>query len=150
MRLNKHPSGDINLIFYSDNCCGQQKNKFVLTGHAYAGFNLRVKSITHKFLIEGHSQNEGNNVHSVIEKQVKRHIKSGPIYTPLQYTTLIRTATKTGLAYKVHGMTYDRFYNLKVLQEAWGSNFDMDENGNQIKCQEIKVLKVEKDSLIFL
>ncbi|CAB3229459.1 unnamed protein product [Arctia plantaginis] len=43
-------------------------------------------------------------------------------------------------------MTYDRFYDLKALQEAWGSNFNMDEHGNQLKWQEIKVLKVEKDS----
>ncbi|CAK1553188.1 unnamed protein product [Leptosia nina] len=70
MQLENHPSGDIDVIFYSDNCCGQQKNKYLLT--AYAVFNMRVKSITHKFLIRGHSQNEGDNVHSVIENYTKK------------------------------------------------------------------------------
>lgn len=107
---------------------------------------MRVKSITHKFLIRGHSQNEGDNVHSVIEKQVKRHIKSGPIYTPQQYITLIRTAKKSGPPYKVHEMTHDRFYDLKVLQEDWGTNFNMEEDNNQVKWHDIKILKVEKES----
>lgn len=146
MQLNNHPIGDIDLIFYSDNCCGQQKNKYLLSAYAYAVSNMRVKSITHKFLIRGHSQNEGDNVHSVIEKQVKRHIKSGPIYIPQQYVTLIRTAKKSGPPYKVHEMTHDRFYNLKVLQETWGTNFNMDEDNNQVKWHDIKILKVEKES----
>ncbi|CAH1098832.1 unnamed protein product [Psylliodes chrysocephalus] len=146
MHLNNRPSGDIDLIFYSDNCCGQQKNKYLLSAYAYAVCNMRVKSITHKFLIRGHSQNEGDNVHSVIEKQVKRHIKSGPIYMPLQYITLILSAKKSGPAYKVHEMTHDRFYDLKALQEAWGTNFNMDEDKKQVKWHDIKMLKVEKDS----
>lgn len=145
-QLNNHPSGDLDLIFYSDNCCGQQKNKYLLSAYAYAVSNMRVKSITHKYLIRGHSQNEGDNVHSVIEKQVKRHIKSGPIYTPQQYITLIRAAKKSGPAYKVHEMTHDRFYDLKSLQEAWGTNFNKDEDNNQIKWHDIKIIKVKKDS----
>ena len=62
------PATDI--IFYSDNCCGQQKNKYLLAAYAVQTFNVR--SIEHKFLICGHTQNEGDNVHSVIEKQIKK------------------------------------------------------------------------------
>lgn len=41
-----------------------------------------IKSITHKYLITGHSQNEGDNVHSVIERKIQRFVKSAPIYVP--------------------------------------------------------------------
>jgi hypothetical protein len=53
--------------------------------------------ITHKFLITGHTQNEGDNVHSIIEKAVKRHLKGGAIceYVPAQYVSIIRGAKKT-------------------------------------------------------
>jgi len=88
------------------NCGGQQKNKYLLSVYAYAVINLRVKSTTHKFLIRGHS-NKGDNVHRVIEKQIKRHLKSGPIYLPQTYLTLIRTAKKSRSPYKVVEMTND-------------------------------------------
>ncbi|XP_050548363.1 uncharacterized protein LOC126910004 [Daktulosphaira vitifoliae] len=61
-QIEKDPEKEIDLIFYSDNCGGQQKNKYILSIYAYAVINLKVKSITHKFLIRGHSQNEGDNV----------------------------------------------------------------------------------------
>ena len=87
-------SDDLELVLYSDNCCGQQKNKFIITLYLYAVANLKINAITHKFLVSGHSQNEGDAVHSLIEKNIKRALKSGPIYVPAQYATLIRTAKK--------------------------------------------------------
>lgn len=144
--LDHNPEKELDIIFYSDNCGGQQKNKYLLSTYAYAIANMKVRSITHKFLIRGHSQNEGDNVHSVIEKQIKRHLKSGPIYSPQTYSTLIRTAKKTGRPYKVVEMSHDKFYDVKILQASWGNNFNTDENRNQVKWQDIKVLRVEKDN----
>lgn len=83
------------IIFYSDNCWGQQKNRFMFAMYLYAVHNLSfINTITHKFLIKGHTQNEGDSVPSVIEKRIKKALKSGPIYVPEQYITLIRTAKK--------------------------------------------------------
>lgn len=69
-------------IFYSDNCCGQHKNKFMVSLYLYAVTHLNIPYITHKFLIVGHTQNEGDNVHSVIEKQKSRLLRGGSIYSP--------------------------------------------------------------------
>ncbi|KAL1490215.1 hypothetical protein ABEB36_012945 [Hypothenemus hampei] len=87
---------ELEVIFYSDNCCGQQKNRFLFGMYMHAVAKLKIKAITHKFLIRGHTQNEGDNAHSVIEKAVKRYLKSGPIYEPSNYVSIIRSAKKTG------------------------------------------------------
>ncbi|KAG5874596.1 hypothetical protein JTB14_032993 [Gonioctena quinquepunctata] len=43
---------NIDVIIYSDNCCGRQKNKYILSAYAYAVNKLsKINSITHKFLI---------------------------------------------------------------------------------------------------
>lgn len=84
-------------IFYSDNCCGQNKNKYIATLYLYAVSHLNIASITHKFLIRGHTQNEADSVHSLIEREVKKNLKSGPIYSPHQYVTLIKNAKKVNL-----------------------------------------------------
>lgn len=94
-RANQNENGELDLIFYSDNCCDQQKNKVMLSMYLYIVRNFKfIRSITHKFLVKGHSQNEGDSVHAVIERNIKRSLKSGPIYVPDQYATLIRTAKK--------------------------------------------------------
>lgn len=93
--LSKIFNEDRNVIFYSDNCAGQQKNKFLFSMYLYAVRNLeKIQSITHKYLITGHTQNEGDNAHSLIERSINRALRSGPIYVPEQYGTLIRTAKK--------------------------------------------------------
>lgn len=113
----------------------------------YAVQKYNLRSITHKYLIQGHSQNEGDNVHSVIEKQVKRHLGSKPIYIPSQYTTLIATAKKAGPPYTVHELSHDAFYDLKFLQEEWGQNFVINEANEKVKWCNIKVLRVDKDNI---
>ncbi|KAF0689352.1 Uncharacterized protein FWK35_00034909 [Aphis craccivora] len=50
------------IIFYSDNCSGQQKNKFMAILYLYAVTYLSISSITHKYLIVGHTQNEGDSI----------------------------------------------------------------------------------------
>ena len=85
----------IDITFYSDNCGGQNKNKFIMALYAYCVLKYnKLKSMTHKFLVTGHTQNEGDSVHSVIEKCIKKNLKSGSIYVPSQYAQIIRTAKK--------------------------------------------------------
>ncbi|KAM3960074.1 uncharacterized protein ACR2FA_005875 [Aphomia sociella] len=73
-KLSAESSNDngCNLILYSDNCTGQNKNKFIVALYLYAVTHLNIKSITHKFLVKGHTQNEGDNIHSLIEKEIKK------------------------------------------------------------------------------
>lgn len=45
------------VIIYSENSCGQQKNRFVFAIYYYAVTRLNINSIQHNFLIRGHTQN---------------------------------------------------------------------------------------------
>ncbi|CAH0403799.1 unnamed protein product [Chilo suppressalis] len=132
------------IIFYSDNCCGQNKNKYITSLYLYAVNYLNISSITHKFLIRGHTQNEADSVHSLIEREVKKNLRSGPIYCPDQYVALIKNAKKSKPAINVHELTFESFVNLKALQEEWGYNFTIDKEGNSVNWNDIKVLKMIK------
>ena len=43
---------------------------------------MDIKSITHKYLIIGHTENEGDSMHSCIEREKKGVVLSGSIYVP--------------------------------------------------------------------
>lgn len=135
---------NLDIVFYSDNCCGQHKNKFIMGMYLYAVQNFKIRSITHKFLIRGHTQNEGDNVHSVIEKAVKRALKLGPIYIPGDYVRIIQSARKTGNPYIVSEMCHDDFMDLKNLTQQLGSNFNKTSDNDTIKTGDIKVVRVQK------
>lgn len=82
------------VIFYSDNCVAQNKNKFLFCMYLYCVQILGISSITHKYLIVGHSENEGDSMHACIEKEKRRILKSGPIYVPTELVTVIKGAKK--------------------------------------------------------
>lgn len=135
-------SEKLNIIFYSDNCCGQQKNQFVFSMYIYAVKNLpNIHSITHKFLVKGHTQNEGDSVHSTIERRIKQMLRSGPIYVPDQYINAIREAKKKGKKYNVVEMSHSEFYDIKKLQEY---KLNKDTEGGTVKVGDIRILKIEK------
>ncbi|XP_045491096.1 uncharacterized protein LOC123690980 [Colias croceus] len=144
-RLQENTKDDFEVIFYSDNCCGQQKNKYMIAMYIYAVTNLEnLTAITHKFLIKGHSQNEGDSAHSVIERNISRSLKSAPIYVPEQYITLIRTAKKKGNPYRVHELNHESFFDIKKIADGVGSNYSINEDREKVKMGDIKVIRVGK------
>lgn len=137
----------LNVISYSNNCCGQQKNCFMLLVYLFSVTKYPfVNYITHKFLVKRHSQNEGDSVYSVIESTVTKSLKSGPICIPPQYATLIRTAKKTGEPYQVEEMSYDSFFNVKDLAaQSLITNSLKDSNDEVVKIMSVSVFRFEMD-----
>ncbi|KAL7636965.1 UNVERIFIED_CONTAM: hypothetical protein RMT77_012723 [Armadillidium vulgare] len=131
------------VIFYSDNCAGQNKNKNIVTMYRKAILTFKwIKSITHKYLITGHSQNEGDSAHSNIEKQIRKARKSGPIYVPDHYVSLIRSAKKTGKPYTVHELCYDDFYDF----QKDGIEIDRKNTDKEIfKISDVKIFRIAQD-----
>lgn len=142
-RLNDEAAGDFDVVFYTDNCCGQQKNKYMVATYQYAvKIYSKLRSITHKFLIKGHTQNEGDAAHSLIQRNISMALKSSPIYVPDQYITLIKTAKKKGTPFVVHELAHDSFLDLKCLGVG---NFVTSEDGQKVKWSDIKILKVHRE-----
>lgn len=109
------------------------------------GNSQKNTTISHKFLVTGHKQNEGDIVHSTIEQQKTRALKSGPIFVPSQMITIVQTSKKTGQPYIVKPMTTNNFLNMKKLADEIGKNYNTDENGEKVLWQKIKVIKVDRD-----
>lgn len=68
--------------------------------------------ITHRFFEKGHTQNEGDSMHAVIENAKKRH---GALYIPQQWVSLIKMAKVTGTPYDVTEMAQHDFLNFAFL-----------------------------------
>lgn len=134
-----------NIIFYSDNCVGQNKNKFVFALYLFCVLNIdKIKSITHKFLVIGHTQNEGDSVHACIEKEKNRILKSGPIYVPAQWATIIRSAKKKGTPYKVNEISTEDIFDLKALCTQMGKNYVKNTENEKVVWKDVRIVKVEK------
>lgn len=79
-----------------------------------------ILSITHKFLIKGHSRNDGNTAQSLIERKIKASLKSGPIYSADQYYALIRTAKVSGQPFALNELAFNCFYDIKAMSNKIG------------------------------
>lgn len=137
----------LDVIFYSDNCAGQNKNRFIMSLYTYAVLNLKsVQSITHKFFIAGHTQNEADHVHAIIEKAVAKFRKSGSIYVPEQYATIIGQAKKTGKPFSVNEMCHKEILDLKDLSSQLGmKTIFKSEEAETVKITELKMFMVKKE-----
>lgn len=85
------------------------------------------------------TQNEGDSVHSTIEKQIRRSLKSRPIYIPDQYAELIRVARKQGDPFMVHQFDHSHFLAIKQMTTKLGLKW------NRIKISSVKVWKITRD-----
>lgn len=129
------------VVLYTDNCPGQQKNQFLVALYCYEVQKLpHIRTITHKFLVRGHTQNEGDCAHSLIEKETKRFLKGSPIYVPDQYIDIIKNAKKNGQPINVHKFNHLDFYSIKDLAET------MNLNVAKIRVSEICQMRFRKQN----
>ena len=83
---------------------------------------LNVQSICHYYLERGHTENEGDSVHALIERSAKRV----NVHGPSQWYTLVRMAKKKGEPYSVteiQPLTYKRvmsYVHLKQFRHSGG------------------------------
>lgn len=96
--------------FYSDNCGGQNRNRFLFVIYVFASVKYKV-TIKHRFLEKGHTQNEGDSIHAAVE----RKSKGLEIYTPEQWCEIIKTSKQRGEAYQVIKVTRDMIFDFKDL-----------------------------------
>lgn len=124
--------------FWSDNCAGQNRNRIVYSLYVYAAKKFNV-TIYHRFLEKGHTQNEGDSMHSVIERASKTKM----IYTPEEWRLLARWAKNEGEPYEVCNMTRDRFFDFKtqINNKVWQKNT----KGTKVSWNSIKEVHVDNN-----
>lgn len=129
--------GIIEFIFYSDNCPSQNRNRFLFAMYVLAAARFNIK-ITHVFLEKGHTHNEGDSMHSVIE----RKCKGNDIFTLQQWIGLIKTAKRSKTnPYKVIEVKQDMIYDFKDLVSK--QNWLKDENNVTVPWSKIKMVSAD-------
>ncbi len=71
-------NSNLEITFYSHKCGGKGKNKFITAAYLHAVTNFLIHSVTQKYLVVGHTENEGDCSLYLIEKNIKRSLKSDP------------------------------------------------------------------------
>ncbi|KAJ8879890.1 hypothetical protein PR048_020510 [Dryococelus australis] len=117
---------EIVIVFYSDTCCRQPKKKFTISMYIYAVLKYPGKTVTHKFLIKGHSKHEGANVHSMIAKRGKKSLNTRSIY---------------------HRSHHDDVFDLKELSSDIGSNFKKNTDNKVVKRDKGAIKYLSKEEL---
>ncbi|KAJ0169363.1 hypothetical protein K1T71_015247 [Dendrolimus kikuchii] len=109
---------------WSDNCAGQNRNRIVFALYLLAVKEFGV-TITHRFLEKGHTQNEGDSVHSSIERASDRKL----IYVPEEWYCLV-----------LKEMTTSDILDFKSLlsNKNWNKNTD-NEKIQWTRLREVKV-----------
>ncbi|KAH9638290.1 hypothetical protein HF086_007393, partial [Spodoptera exigua] len=79
--------------FWSDNCAGQNRNRIVFALYLLAAKEFGV-TVMHRFMEKGHTQDEGDSVHALIERESERRM----IYVPDEWFCLVRWAKTEGKA----------------------------------------------------
>ena len=75
----------------------------------YALSKFEFEEIEHIFFLSGHSQNEGDSMHSVIERS-SRHVS---VYTPTQWAQTMRTAKGHAPLHIVEELDQSVFFDVK-------------------------------------
>jgi len=125
-------AGYKSFVFFSDNCAGQNRNRFIATLWWYAVTTLRnITSITHNYLDVGHTQNENDTVHSTIERVSRR----ASLYTPEQWSAVIATASSKK-SYNVTDMQVKDFLDFKTASQCV-RNFAVTEDGDRVRWNKL-------------
>lgn len=81
---------------------------FLMFVYAPAKFGINIEHLLSKF---GHTRNEGDNVHGVIEK----YTRIRKIFTQNEWSNLITDAKKTLPKYEVRTVKFDFIYDFRDL-----------------------------------
>lgn len=128
--------GAQDIRLWSDNCNGQNRNRVVYSLYMYASKKYNI-DITHRFLESGHTQQEADSVHALIERSAKGKI----IYTPDQWYALVRWAKTNNEPYNVIEVSQDMIYDLKELLQ--NRNFKKNTLNQDVKWNNIKEICVK-------
>lgn len=116
---------------WSDNCSGQNKNKLLLCYYVWASRKYGFQ-ITQRYMTKGHTVNEADCVHSVIEKRARHR----EFFCPKDYFELIRFAKLTRPFYSVVEMDKNHFFDYRPLLQM--AKLEMDDKEKRFFISKVK------------
>jgi len=131
-------------IFYSDNCSGQNKNKFIACLFYYSSLVLNINTIRHKFLfvIRG-SHTKLRRLYAFSYRTLKK-IGTPKVARSMYCLNGYQLAKQKGKSCTVKEMSTENFFNFKDSSKKIGKNFNMDVNGRKVLWNDIKEIRVNE------
>ena len=115
--------------------------------YLYVVASTQISKITHRFLETGHSVNEADSMHSLID----RTCSNVPVYTLHQYKQLIEGAKVDGKPYDIMEVAAEMIFDFKELLKSMANkriSLKRDANNNTIKWSKIKQVEIiERDNI---
>jgi hypothetical protein len=126
----KASEGITDFIIWSDNCGGQNKNKYLFAAYTLAAAKYDVH-ITHRYMERGHTMNEADSMHSTIERAARYE----QIFEPKDLVPIVLNAKRKGSKYDVQliGPEILDFHPLADKLQNWTSKNAQWKNVREIK-----------------
>ncbi len=128
------------VFLFSDNCPGQNRNRYIPTMLWYALNKFSMDKIEHSFLEMGHTQNENDSVHSIITNAAKNI----ELYTPEQWYQTVRMSRKKPAPYIVKEMALSSMFDFKGVASKL-KNLKVDDNNDKVKWNKIKSITIKRE-----
>ncbi|XP_026736448.1 uncharacterized protein LOC113500004 [Trichoplusia ni] len=140
--MNCVPDDIKHLVFYSDSCSGQNKNIHVVCMFLLAmRNNTNLETITHNFLVPGHTHMDCDVDHALIEKAKKK--TQMDIHHPRDWYQLVRTCSKKK-PFTVVEMHSELFLDFASYLKGPLQQKKIDENKKKFKLSECAAFKYKK------
>ena len=140
--INSLPPYVKEVTLFSDNCMGQNRNKYVAAALLYSvSTGSFIDKIDQKFLEAGHTQMECDSMHSAIEYAKK----NTSVCIPSQWDTIIRNARRKN-PYLVVPLKHWDFIDFKQVQGEFYKNMEKNTEGDKVRWRDIVHLQFRKDA----
>lgn len=121
--------------FWSDNCAGQNKNRFLYAMYEYVAVKYDIK-ITHRYLEPGHTQMEADSKHARIEKATDKK----DIYDFDGWVEAIEEAKESLPKYRVQLLNKENIFSFKTLVAM--QNLEVDLQRQHITWKKVKEITI--------
>ena len=103
------------MLFYCDNCTGQNKNKVIFSMLKYfLERSANIQTIQINYLLAGHTYMPVDSMHAIIEREIKKLI----VWGPSQWPSFMESARKRPHAHRVNVLGHQDFFNFNNFAES--------------------------------
>lgn len=141
MYISSLPASVHDVTIYSDCCAWQNRKQYLATSFMHAVNTIpHVQSITHKYLVTGHTQMECDSMHSAIATAKK----NTAIYTTSGWDIVLRMARRNN-PYLVIPLKHKDILDFKQVASTRVQNTKKDSKGQRVRWLDIQCITFVKE-----